>query len=135
MKTINLLFLLSFVTTGACSTTKSYPPKFYGYKADEQNLIKNGQIAVGFDEDQVRMVWGDPSRIIFTSGKKYYHWNYNELKPKTSAIEQVILRTGASIERGTEPSVIPPSNTFHDKLSKRVTFENSTGKVYKFELF
>jgi outer membrane protein assembly factor BamE (lipoprotein component of BamABCDE complex) len=50
-----------------CSTTASRirhnPDLFASYAPDQQELIKKGQVAVGFDKGAVRLALGDPDRV------------------------------------------------------------------------
>ena len=67
MKISHALCALSIALIRSCSTPSQRivenEPQFNSYTAAEKRLIRTGQIAVGFDEDQVRMSLGDPSRI------------------------------------------------------------------------
>lgn len=130
MKTINLFFVLSLILVSACSTTKSYPPEFYGYTPEEQRLIRNGQIAVGFNENQVRMALGNPSSVARSSGESYF-WTYKKLQPRDSAVQRI----GGAIARGSDPIVPASGPTFYNKLNKRVTFESSTQTVTGFQTY
>ena len=60
MKITRLFFIISILLTCACSSTgkraEKYPPKFYNYPIAEQNLIRQGKIAVGFDAVELKAV-------------------------------------------------------------------------------
>lgn len=127
MKLSTLSPVLLFTLMSACSTTSSYPPKFYGYTPTEQNFIKNSQIAVGFDEDQVRMSWGDPDNIQNT--RDSYIWTYKERKRRQSVIQQV----SNSIARGQDPLISATSNPSYNTFVKRVVFDNDTREVTEFQ--
>jgi outer membrane murein-binding lipoprotein Lpp len=43
---------------------KESPQVFDRLNPDQQALVKNGQIAVGFDMDAVKLALGDPTRIV-----------------------------------------------------------------------
>ena len=131
MKLDKLLFILLLAFASACSTTKNYPPEFYGYTPAEQSLIRKGQIAVGFDEDQVRMAWGKPTRIMYGSSGPFYNWHYGKIETRTSVIQDI----GGSIARGTDP-VIPASRSpFYKRTAKHVVFDSETHKVVKFQSY
>ena len=132
MKIINLLCILSVILLSACSSTgkssKEYPPKFYEYSLAEQNLIRSGQIAVDFDENQVRMAWGNPSRIKTNPNSNRYYWEYHELEARQNVLRQV----GNAIARGSSPTAIASQDPFHNKISKRIVFDAETRKVLSF---
>ena len=127
MKIFNFFFIFLLTLISACSTTKSYPPKFYGYTPTEQNFIKSGQIAVGFDEDQVRMAWGNPNNIENT--RDTFIWTYKERKRRYSPIQQVTN----SIARGQDPLITATSNPSYNTLFRKVVFDNETRKVIEFQ--
>lgn len=129
MKLVYPFCILALVLISACSTTKSYPSKFYGYTPREQELIRNRQIAVGFDEDQVRMAWGTPNKIQDNSG--IYTWSYTETKTSGS----VIGRIGDAVARGGDPGAAASRTTFYDKLIKKVTFDRKTNRVISFNTY
>ncbi len=58
--------LSAFAFTG-CSTPatriKQAPEVFASYSPQQQDLIKQGKIAIGFDMEAVRLALGDPDRI------------------------------------------------------------------------
>ncbi len=71
MKTLKLLLPLvaaaaAFSLVG-CATPaariKKNPELFASYPAEQQDLIKQGKIAVGFDMDAVRLALGAPDRV------------------------------------------------------------------------
>ena len=129
MKAIFPFCILALVLISACSTTKSYPPKFYGYTPREQELIRNHQIAVDFDEDQVRMAWGNPNKIQDNSG--IYSWSYT----KTKASGSVIGRVSDTVARGGDPVTAASRTTFYEKLIKKVTFDRKTNRVISFRTY
>ena len=129
MKATHLLCVLAFILASACSTTQSHPPKFYGYTPQEQSLIKSRQIAVGFDEEQVRMAWGNPNSIHSTLNS--FYWTYNALKTRNSVIQQV----GTAIARGNDPAVAATNNSLHNRVTKRVVFDKETKRVISFQAY
>ena len=138
MKITQLLCALSIVLISGCSTTSQRidenGPQFNSYTAAEKRLIRTGQIAVGFDEDQVRMALGDPSHIksdTRSSGTRYI-WEYNELEPDYNIFNSVGINSrgggvGAGIGIGGTPT--------RSKLRKRIVFERSNQRVSEFQSF
>jgi hypothetical protein len=135
MKITYLICILSVIFASACSSTgksaKKYPPKFYDYPPTEQSLIRGGKIAVGFDEAQVRMAWGNPSRIRSDSVSNRYYWEYLQLEAEKGFLKQV----GDTISRGGNPAVITRQDPFHERVRKRVTFDTTTRTVSSFKTF
>jgi hypothetical protein len=135
MKThIPLTFvLLAALLFTACGTTKSQrisqnEAQFNTYTPGERKLIRTGQIAVGFDQDMVRMALGDPSReaTVDSAAGKQIAWEYRQLKPSLGVSLGGGIGTGGSgVGIGTGVGV-SPNNT---KLLKRVVFDRQTGKV------
>jgi hypothetical protein len=137
MKIFHIFCALSIALISGCSTTNQRitenQSQFNSYTAAEKRLIRSGEIAVGFDEDQVRMALGDPSHIrsdTRSSGTRYI-WEYNELKPDYNIFNSVGVSTrggvGAGIGIGGTPT--------RSKLIKRIVFERSNQKVSEFQSF
>ena len=138
MKIFHTLCVLSIVLSSGCSTTNNRivenQSQFNSYTAAEKRLIRSGEIAVGFDEDQVRMALGDPSHIksdTRSSGTRYI-WEYNELEPDYNIFNSVGVSTrgggvGAGIGIGGTPT--------RSKLRKRIVFERSNQRVSEFQSF
>ena len=138
MKISQLLCVLSILLICGCSTTSQRidesGAQFNSYSAAEKQLIRSGQIAVGFDEDQVRMALGDPSHInsdSLSSGTRYI-WEYHELKPDYNIFNSIGISTrgggvGAGIGIGGTPT--------RSKLTKRIVFERSNQTVSEFQSF
>ncbi len=131
MKIINLLCILAIIFTTACSTTgkrtPQYPPQINNYPPEEQNLIRSGKIAVGFDESQVRMAWGKPSRVRTDSVSSRYYWEYQH------EVRQTIF--GQFVDALANPFGVPRQSTSHGKLTKRVVFDASTQRVHSYRSF
>lgn len=107
---------------------------FNTYTPAERKMIRTGQVAVGFDQDQVRMSLGDPSRetTIDTTAGKAIVWEYRELKPSLGvSLGGGISTRGSGIGLGTGVGV-SPNNT---KLLKRITFDRHTGEVSRVESY
>ncbi|MDP4879451.1 MAG: hypothetical protein NWR36_06170, partial [Opitutales bacterium] len=88
MKTVLTFFVfaLSLFFIGCASTSKRIDQNealLKTYTPGEQRMIRTGQIAVGFDQDMVRMALGDPSReaTVDTAAGKQVAWEYREIKP------------------------------------------------------
>ncbi len=133
------LLLCAMVGLAACSTTKSQriaqnEAAFNTYTPAERKMIRTGQIAVGFDQDMVRMALGDPSRetTVDTAGGKQIVWEYRQLKPSLGIGLGGSIGTGGSgVGIGTGVGVSPNKT----KLLKRVVFDRNTGKVARVESY
>ena len=57
---------------------------FEAWPADVQRLVEAGRLAVGFDEDQVRMALGDPDDVSTrtTADGQSVVWTYRDRKPR-----------------------------------------------------
>jgi outer membrane protein assembly factor BamE (lipoprotein component of BamABCDE complex) len=84
MKTLPypILVLAGLILLAGCSTPeariKNSPEAFDRCTPQQQELIKQGKIAIGFDEDMVRLALGDPERITMrtdASGQSEV-WHY-----------------------------------------------------------
>ena len=138
MKISHALCALSIALISGCSTTnqriEEHGPQFNSYTAAEKRLIRSGQIAIGFDENQVRMALGDPSHIksdTSSNGTRYI-WEYNELEPDYNIFNSVGISSrgggvGAGIGIGGTPT--------RSKLRKRIVFERSNQRVFEFQSF
>jgi len=105
---------------------------FNTYTPAERKLIRTGQVAVGFDQDQVRMALGEPSRetTVDTAGGKAIVWEYRELSPRVGFTLGGGMGTrGSSMGVGTGVGVSPNQT----KLLKRITFDRQTGEVSRVE--
>jgi len=80
MKGILLLCLLGGLT--ACSTPQrriqKNPELFAGFAPEEQDLIRAGQVELGFSPDMVRLARGNPSRrsLRITPDGEIEVWRY-----------------------------------------------------------
>lgn len=107
---------------------------FNTYTPIERKLIRMGEVAVGFDQDQVRMSLGDPSRetTIDTAAGKAIVWEYRELKPSLGlSIGGGIGTRGSNIGLGTGVGVSPDRT----KLLKRIVFDRQSGEVSRVESY
>lgn len=86
MKSIKLLLPLAAAAAaiflGGCATPASrirqYPELFASYPADQQEVIKQGKIAVGFDQNEVRLALGEPDivRSHVSADGRSETWSY-----------------------------------------------------------
>jgi hypothetical protein len=86
VKTTRILSLASLalcaVLLAACdspdSRIKNSPQEFARLTPDQQALVKNGQIAIGFDMGAVKLALGDPARIVVRTDSTGQHqvWHY-----------------------------------------------------------
>ena len=137
MKLSHLLCALSIALISGCSTTSqridASGAEFNRYTAAEKRLIRSGQIAVGFDEDQVRMALGDPSHIksdTRSSGTRYI-WEYHQLQPNYNIFNSVGVSTRGGVSAGVGVGGTPT----HSQLRKRIVFERSNQRVSDFQSF
>jgi len=139
MKTVQALviLLITLLLSSCASTSKRISQNealFNTYTAAEKKMIRTGQIAVGFDQDMVRMALGDPSREVSvdTAAGKQIAWEYRELKPSMNiGIGGGIGSGGSGVGIGTGVGVSPNRT----KLLKRVVFDRQTGEVSKIESY
>jgi len=82
--------LLMALALGACSTAATrisdQQSTFDAYPADVQQKIRAGQVDVGFNQDQVRMAVGEPSRRYTqqTTAGESEVWAYSKSSPTFS---------------------------------------------------
>ena len=129
-----LALLMIGCASGSNSRISHNQAQFNSYTPGEQAMIKSGQVAVGFDQDMVRMALGDPSRetTIDTAGGKHIAWEYREIKPRVGlTLGGGIGTRGSGVGIGTGVGVSPNST----KLLKRVVFDRQTGEVAKVESY
>lgn len=132
-------FLSLLLGCGTTGTTKSQrisqeEALFNTYSPAERKMIRTGQVAVGFDQNMVRMALGKPSRemTVDTASGKQIAWEYRHLKPSLG-----ISLGGGIGTRGSRFGIgsgigISPNNT---KLRKRVIFDRQTGEVSRIEAY
>lgn len=137
MKIYSLLCAFAIVFISGCSTTSQRidenGAQFNSYTAAEKRLIRTGQIAVGFDEDQVRMSLGDPSHIkadTNSNGTRYI-WEYNELEPDYNIFNSARVTVNNGFDAGIGVGGTPTRS----KLRKRIVFERSNQRVSGFQSF
>lgn len=141
MKTVTTLTLaaLALLLLTACSSTKSQrisqnEAAFNTYTPAERKMIRTGQVAVGFDQDMVRMALGDPSResTVDTAAGKQIVWEYRKLKPTLGiGVGGGIGTGGSGVGIGTGVGVSPNRTN----LLKRIVFDRQTGKVAQVESY
>ncbi|HBR95005.1 MAG TPA: hypothetical protein DEA90_12665 [Opitutae bacterium] len=140
MKTLTFWTLALFaVLFTSCSTPQSQrisqnQATFDTYTPGERQMIRTQQIAVGFDQDMVRMSWGDPTheKTVSSATGKQIVWEYRQIKPSMGiSLGGGVGSRGSGVGIGTGVNV-NPNNT---KLLKRVVFDRQTGKVSTFESY
>ncbi|MDQ8196087.1 hypothetical protein QEH59_16755 [Coraliomargarita sp. SDUM461004] len=140
MKTLTFWTLALFaVLFTACSTPQNQrisqnQAAFNTYTPAERQMIRTQQIAVGFDQDMVRMALGDPSHetTVDSAAGKQIVWEYRQIKPSMGiSLGGGVGSRGSGVGIGTGVNV-NPNNT---KLLKRVVFDRQTGKVSTFESY
>jgi len=132
-----LIILIAGLLTG-CATTSTRIDQdkalFNTYSPGEQRMIRTQQIAVGFDQEMVRMALGDPSRetTIDTAAGKSVAWEYRQIRPSLGFSIGGGIGTGRSgVGIGTGLGVRPDRS----KLLKHITFDRQTSKVSKIESY
>jgi len=123
----------------ACASTQNQritqnEALFNTYTPTERKLIRMGEVAVGFDQDQVRMALGEPSRetTVDTAAGKAIVWEYRELKPSLGlSVGGGIGTRGSGVGVGTGVGVSPNRTN----LLKRIVFDRQTGEVSKVESY
>ena len=136
MKLSHALSALTILLISGCSTPsqriEAYGPQFSSYTATEKRLIRSGEIAVGFNEDQVRMALGDPSHIksdTSSNGTRYI-WTYNKLEPDYNIFNSIGISTrGVGLGAGVSGTPI------RSQLKTRVVFERSNQRVSSFQTY
>ncbi len=140
MKTLAFWILALFtILLTACSTTKNQrisqnEALFNSYTPAERKMIRTGQIAIGFDQDMVRMALGDPSNesTVDSAAGKQIAWEYRQLKPSLGLTLGGGIGTGGSgVGIGTGVGVSPNKT----KLLKRIVFDRQSGKVSHIETY
>lgn len=123
----------------ACASTQNQrisqnEALFNTYTPMERKLIRMGEVAVGFDQEQVRMALGEPSRetTVDTAAGKAIVWEYRELSPTLGlSVGGGIGTRGSGVGVGTGVGVSPNRT----KLLKRIVFDRQTGEVSKVESY
>ncbi len=88
MKTPSFLLGLAILVLAGCSTVDSRisgnQTLFNSYAPQEQELIRNGQVAVGFTPEQVQMALGKPDRVISRTAQagSFEIWSYRDRGPR-----------------------------------------------------
>lgn len=107
---------------------------FNSYTPDERRSIRMGQVDIGFDQDQVRMALGEPSRRASTTsaGGIKETWEYRELRPSLG-LSGGAGTSGGGVRLGTGVGVrVDPDRT---RLLKRVSFDPQTRRVIAVQSF
>lgn len=135
-----LLLVISLGMLLGCASTSNKriaqnEALFNTYTPTERKLIRMGEVAVGFDQDQVRMALGAPSReaTIETASGKAIVWEYREVSPTVGISLGGGIGTGGRGGVGVGSGVgVSPNRT---KLLKRIIFDRQTGEVSKIESY
>lgn len=135
----HLMIMACLFTLAACASLKSQrisqnEALFNTYTPSERKLIRMGEVAVGFDQDQVRMALGPPSREtrVDTAAGKAVVWEYRELKPSLGlSMGGGISTRGSGVGVGTGVGVSPNQT----RLLKRIVFDQQSGEVSKVESY
>lgn len=139
-KLIHAVTLLTALTAiwsqVGCSSTgqqniEAQKALFESYPPAEQQLIESGQVAVGFDQDKVRMAYGDPDKVRTATNQNGTRliWEYTQIKPP-----RPYLHAGVSLRRGFDTGIGITASPDRKKIVRRVAF-GPDGTVSSFESF
>lgn len=130
------LWVFLFLFAGCASTSNQRISQnealFNTYTPAEKKMIRTGQVAIGFDQDQVQMALGEPSReaTVETANGKAIVWEYREISPSLGiSLGGGIGTRGSGVGIGSGVGVSPNKT----KLLKRIVFDRQTGEVSKVE--
>lgn len=135
--TLFLCLALSLISLGCATKSQRINQNealFNTYTPAERKMIRTGQVAVGFDQEMVRMALGDPSResTVDTAEGKQIVWEYSYLKPSLGiGVGGGIGTGGSGVGIGTGVGVSPNKT----KLRKRIVFDRQTGEVARVESY
>ncbi|HBM85299.1 MAG TPA: hypothetical protein DD423_00630 [Opitutae bacterium] len=135
MKITPFICALTIALLSACSTTNqrisNQEALFNTYTPTERKLIRMGQINFGFDQDQVRMALGKPSResTNASAAGKEIAWEYREFKPSFG------LGIGASSSGSIGTGIGVRASPDRTRLLKRIVFDRQSGKVSHIQSF
>jgi len=128
--------LLLALALGCASTParriESDPEPFASYVTEDQEKIRNGQVALGFDEDQVRYALGEPDEIstqVDSSGETMT-WVYSSSRPGVSVglggfgIGGIGLGGGVGVGSGSKTSVEAVVEFREGRVTKIRRFED-----------
>lgn len=113
-----------------------YQARFDSSTPAERKLIRLGEVAVGFDQDQVRMALGEPDRTttVDTSNGTSIAWEYLQREdPSVGLSIGGLLRSGGKLSTGAGVNV--NTNLRKTKLQKLVIFDQQSGQVRKIETY
>lgn len=129
-----ILFLLIGCAAPQNKRIAQEEARFNSYTPTERKLIRMGEVAVGFDQEQVRLALGPPSRktSVDTANGKHIVWEYRALDPSLGlSIGGRVGSRGSGVGIGTGVGVSPNKT----KLLKRITFDRQTGDVSRVETY
>lgn len=129
------LAVAATVALAACATPQSRidqdPAGFAKLPTEQQELIKQGKVAIGFDESAVKLALGEPARITERTDAhgKSVIWRYVQYENDSGAT----LYTGFyhAYYAPIYPLFIESSTTRHERDRLRVVFTD--GKVSAIE--
>ncbi|NCD33606.1 MAG: hypothetical protein EOL87_09370 [Spartobacteria bacterium] len=124
------MFLYALVLTG-CNTTDGRIKKnqvvFDSLDPDIQELIKQGQVDIGFTEEMVFMAWGQPDRVYIrkTAESSRTVWSYTD-SYTTSSRQRVDgtfrVRLGSGEYRTVRDSIWVDVDQGHEYEQRRIEY-------------
>jgi len=139
MKSLRNLGLLSLLIGlfGCASTDRRIADNqalFDSYDVATQSMIRQGEIAIGFTPDQVRLALGDPDReaTLETDSGKAILWQYYDGKPALGLSLGVGTGVGG---RGSFGTGVGVGTGGTQEVEKSIVFDRETGNVSRIESY
>jgi len=131
-------WLVVLLALAGCATPETRirknPELFAGFPPDTQSKIRQGHIAIGFTQDEVRMALGDPSRTYrrITTNDSMEVWSYTSYDYRSDPQFVTVLSPGfhRRFYRSAMPNVMlvdVPQQIEYEAL--RVEFEGDRVKT------